>query len=64
MSRSGFSVAAPEDLPSLEPPDMDTPPFPPLASLNLSTHVQLTEHSYEHAVLKSLLASAHATGDG
>jgi hypothetical protein len=42
---------------------MDTPPFPPLASLNLSTHVQLTEHSYEHAVLKSLLASAHATGD-
>jgi hypothetical protein len=42
---------------------MDTSPFPPLANLNLSTHVQLTAHCYEHAVLKSLLASAHATGD-
>ena len=42
---------------------MDTLPFPQLASLNLSTHVQLTEHSYEHAVLNSALASAHATGD-
>jgi energy-coupling factor transporter ATP-binding protein EcfA2 len=42
---------------------MDTRPFPPPANLNLSTHVQMTEHGYEHAMLKSLLASAHATGD-
>jgi hypothetical protein len=42
---------------------MDNPPFPSLASVNLSTHVQLTEHSYERAVLKSLLANAHGTGD-
>jgi hypothetical protein len=42
---------------------MNTPPFPPVTNLNLSTHVQLTEHSYERAVLKSVLANAHATGD-
>ena len=42
---------------------MDTPTLPPLDSLNLSTQVQLTEHCYQYAVLKSLLASAHATGD-
>ena len=42
---------------------MDTPTFPLTAGLNLSTQVQLTEHGYENAVLKSLLASAHATGD-
>jgi hypothetical protein len=42
---------------------MDTPPLPPLANLNLSTHVQMSEHSYAHAALTSLLASAQATGD-
>ena len=42
---------------------MDTPPFPPTAGPNLSTHVQLTEHSYERAMLNSLLANAEATGD-
>jgi hypothetical protein len=63
MSRLGFSVAVAEESPPLEAPDMDTPPFPPLANLNLSTHVQLTEHCYAHAVLNSVLASAHATGD-
>lgn len=42
---------------------MDIVPLPPLASLNLSTQVQLTAHTYEHAVLKSLLASAHTSGD-
>ena len=42
---------------------MDTPPVPPLVSLNLSTNVQMTEHAYEHLVLASLLASAQVTGD-
>src|ERR1035438_7940497 len=42
---------------------METSPFPPLANLNLSTHVQMSEHSYAHAALTSLLASAQATGD-
>jgi hypothetical protein len=62
MSRVGFSVAAPEDLPHWRLADMDTPTFPPLANLNLRTQVQLAEHSYEHAVLRSMLASAQATG--
>jgi hypothetical protein len=42
---------------------MDTLPFPPPANLNLSTHVQMSEHSYEHAALTNLLANAQATGD-
>jgi hypothetical protein len=42
---------------------MNTPPVPPLVSLNLSTNVQMTEHAYEHLVLASLLASAQVTGD-
>jgi hypothetical protein len=63
MSRWAFIVAAPQQTRSLELPDMDTPPFPPTAGLNLSTHVQLTEHSYERAMLNSLLANAEATGD-
>jgi hypothetical protein len=42
---------------------MDTPNFPLTSGLNLSTQVQLSEHGYENAALKSLLASAHATGD-
>src|ERR1700688_4898714 len=42
---------------------MDTPPLAPLATLNLSPHVKMSEHSYAHAALTSLLASAQATGD-
>jgi hypothetical protein len=63
MSRWAFIVAAPKQTRSLEIPYMDTPPFPPTAGLNLSTHVQLTEVSYERAMLNSLLANSEATGD-
>jgi hypothetical protein len=63
MSRWAFIVSAPKQTRSLELPDMDTPNFPLTSGLNLSTQVQLSEHGYENAALKSLLASAHATGD-
>lgn len=42
---------------------MITLPFPAPAEINLHTQVQLTEHCYERAMLKSLLARAHVTGD-
>lgn len=41
---------------------MDNGDLPP-AELNLRTTVQLSEISYERAVLKSLLAQAQASGD-
>jgi len=63
MSRWAFIVAAPEQTRSLELPNMDTPPFPRTAGLSLSTHVQLTEVSYERAMLNSLLANSEVTGD-
>ena len=42
---------------------MDTPLFPPLANLNLSTQVHIREYIYAQAVLANQLANAQATGD-
>jgi len=63
MSRRGFIVANLEQTHSLESSIMDTRSLPQLNDLHLSTTVQLTERNYEQAVLKSLLASAQASGD-
>ncbi|MGO9931896.1 MAG: AAA family ATPase [Steroidobacteraceae bacterium] len=42
---------------------MNTPPFPPAADLEIGTEVYLREHTFPHAMLQSLLATAHARRD-